>query len=70
MAGRRKWTPAELRQGQRILRDFTILFLGAFILLWQTLFVATPNPLLIGAGLVLLGLPPAFRLDARNGEDH
>jgi hypothetical protein len=55
--------PATVRAWQRIARDILIVVLGAFMLTWQTVIVALPNPLLVGAGLVLLGLPPALRLD-------
>lgn len=57
---------------QRTIRDFAVVVLGVFILVWQTVFTTAPNPLLIGAGLVLLGLPPALRveqiLNRENGE--
>jgi hypothetical protein len=44
------------------------------MLVWQTVFAHDPNPVVIGAGLVLLGLPPAFRIDnvirvRRNGNE-
>ncbi len=54
---------ASLHVWQRIIRDTVITILGAFMLVWQTVFATTPNALVIGAGLVLLGLPPAFRVD-------
>lgn len=57
---------------QRTVRDFAAVAVGVFMLVWQTVFTTTPNPLLIGAGLVLLGLPPALRVDQfisrENGE--
>lgn len=55
--------PEALRAWTRILRDFAIVIVGVFILLHETLSVGDPNPLLVGAGLVLLGLPPALRAD-------
>jgi hypothetical protein len=55
----------------RILRDAALVFVGAFILIHETLTNQEPNPVLIGAGLVLLGLPPALRADEwiRGGRD-
>lgn len=35
------------------------------MLVWQTVFAVTPNALIIGAGLVALGLPPALRIDEK-----
>lgn len=61
--------PSALRAWQRIFRDFTCVVVGAFMLVWQTVFAATPNALIVGAGLVALGLPPAFRF-AENGKDN
>lgn len=55
--------PSAARAWLRILRDFSTIAVGTFILLWQTVFVTFPNPLLIGAGLLALGLPPALRLE-------
>lgn len=55
--------PETVRSWVRIGRDTLIVVLGGFMLVWQTVFAADPNPLLVGAGLVLLGLPPALRLD-------
>lgn len=37
------------------------------MLVWQTVFAVTPNALLVGAGLVALGLPPALRLEDKLG---
>jgi hypothetical protein len=53
----------KVRAWARIARDVVITVLGAFILIWQTVFAVSTNPLLVGAGLLLLGLPPAFRVD-------
>lgn len=55
--------PDAARAWTRILRDFLCVVGGLFVLLHETLTVDAPDPLLIGAGLVLLGLPPAFRVD-------
>jgi hypothetical protein len=50
----------------RIVRDTTIVVVGTFMLIFETVFVASPNAYVIGAGLVALGLPPALRLDLRS----
>ncbi len=63
--GRNAWTPELASQWQRIFRDIVAAAVGAFMLIWQTVFVMTPNALIIGAGLVALGLPSALRLDER-----
>lgn len=55
--------PEAVRAWQRILRDFVIVALAAFILVHETITEGTPNPTLVAAGLVLLGLPPALRVD-------
>lgn len=55
--------PEIVRAWIRIVRDTLIVIIGGFMLIWQTVIAAEPNPLLVGAGLVLLGLPPALRLD-------
>lgn len=58
-----RWNPEVFKAWQRIIRDTVITILGTFMLVWQTVFVLTPQPLLVGAGLFLLGVPPALRLD-------
>lgn len=55
--------PEEARAWGRVLRDLAIVVIGAFILLHEELSARTPNPYLIAAGLVALGLPPALRAD-------
>lgn len=57
--------PEEARAWARIFRDFTIVVVGAFMLVYETVVAAEPNAYLIGAGLAALGLPPAFRLDEK-----
>lgn len=47
----------------RIFRDFAIVVVGLFILIHETLTSRAADPLRIGAGLVLLGVPPALRAD-------
>jgi len=64
--------PKEVSAWERIIRDAVVVVVGAFMLLYETVFVTTPNALIIGAGLLALGLPPALRVDEiirnRNGE--
>lgn len=59
-----------IRAWQRILRDLVIVVVGAFMLVYETVGAKEPNPYVIGAGLVALGVPPALRYDERrrNGE--
>jgi hypothetical protein len=64
------WTPELASQWQRIFRDVVAAGVGAFMLIWQTVFAMTPDPLIIGAGLVALGLPSALRLDERVRNGH
>lgn len=53
----------------RILRDLSLVAVGAFILLHEEISAVSPNPYLIAAGLAALGLPPAIRLDYRRKEN-
>lgn len=63
-------TPDDVRAWQSIFRDIVITVLAAFMLVFETVFAVDPNVYVIGAGLTLLGLPPALRLDTwrRRGE--
>ena len=56
---------------QRIIRDFATIGLGVFLFVFGTLKVNDPTllALMYGAGLTLLGLPAALRLDERRRED-
>lgn len=56
-------TPDVIRVWQGIFRDTVITLLAAFMLVFETVVVAAPNPYIVGAGLTLLGIPPALRLD-------
>lgn len=58
----------ELRGWVRILRDATLVGLGAFMLIHETL-TDEPNPIIIGAALAMFGLPAALRLDSRRDVD-
>lgn len=62
--------PKVVRDWVRILRDVAIVLVAGFMLIFETVFVRSPNPYVIGAGLTLLGIPPALRLDYlfRGGE--
>lgn len=53
----------EWRAWQRIFRDFVIVGIGAFMLIYETIAAKNPNFYLIGAGLAALGLPPTIRID-------
>ena len=55
--------PEIARAWTRIFRDFALVFLGVFMLVHETVTSRAPNPYLIAAGLVLLGVPPALRAD-------
>lgn len=59
-----------IRAWQRIARDTLIVVVGGFMLVYETIAVAVPNPYIIGAGLVAIGVPPALRYDEwrRNGD--
>lgn len=65
MADRRAWNPETAREWQRIFRDIGTSMVGWFILIWQTVIAHEPHPLLVGAGLILLGVAPALRLDEK-----
>jgi len=55
--------PEIVRAWIRILRDVAIVAVATFILVHETITSRDPNPTLVGAGLVLLGIPPALRAD-------
>ncbi len=59
------WTPESAREWLWVFRDIVSVTVGAFMLIWQTVLASHPDPLIIGAGLVALGLPPALRIDER-----
>ena len=62
--------PNVARQWVRIFRDVAITTVAAFMLIYETVVVKAPNVYIVGAGLTLLGIPPALRLDyfLRGGE--
>lgn len=57
-------TPERFSAWQTIFRDVVITILAAFILVFETVSAAEPNAYLIGAGITLLGVPAALRLDS------
>lgn len=57
--------PAVIRQWQSIFRDTLIVVVGAFILLYETMFARIVDWHLIAAALTCFGLPPALRVDLR-----
>lgn len=64
-------SPRVVREWVRIFRDIAIVFVATFMLIFETVFAPSPNVYVIGAGLTLLGIPPALRLDEvlRGGKD-
>jgi len=56
--------PRLAREWVRIFRDVAIVCTASFMLVFETVVVQAPNPYIVGAGLTLLGIPPALRLDA------
>lgn len=57
--------PDEYKAWMGIVRDAFIVLVGTFMLVYETAFVQSPNPYVIGGGLTALGLPSAIRLDLR-----
>lgn len=57
-------TPERVGAWQAIFRDVVITILAAFMLVFETVFAAVPNAYIIGAGITLLGVPAALRLDS------
>lgn len=52
-------------RGWKVLRDMLLVGLGIFMLAHETLVSSSPDPIIIGAGLALLGLPSTLRIDAK-----
>ncbi|MDQ3671683.1 MAG: hypothetical protein M3364_04490 [Actinomycetota bacterium] len=55
--------PEVVRAWLRVLRDFVIVVVAAFLLVHEALAVRAPDPTLVGAGLALLLGPAALRAD-------
>lgn len=66
---RRPLDPQAWDAWRRIFRDFICVLVGAFMLIWATVFQHPPNYLIVGGGLLALGLPLPFRVieNGRNG---
>lgn len=67
-------TPEALSAWVPIIRDLAIVLVATFMLIYEVVVKTDPNPYVIGAGLTLLGVPPALRVDTkrrqrRNGDD-
>lgn len=56
-------TPDDWRAWQRVFRDTVLVVVGAFMLIYETVWAPNPNAYLVGAGLAALGLAPVLRLD-------
>lgn len=52
----------------RILRDLLLVLGGLFILIHETVSSGPPDPVLIAAGVGLMGVPPVLRLDRSREE--
>lgn len=55
--------PEVIDQWVQIIRDLCIIVVGAFMLIYETVFTPVPNYLIVGGGLTLFGVPPALRID-------
>lgn len=64
-------TPDVARAWQRVLRDFALIAIGSFLLIFGTIWVREPTRLglILGAGMAMFGLPPFLRLDAKRRTD-
>lgn len=60
----RELSPESVQVWIRIGLSTILFFVGVGLLIWEAAFVPTPNALIVGAGLLAVGLPPAFRIDA------
>lgn len=58
-------TPETLSAWLPHIRDSVIIVIAAFMLIYEVVFKTDPNPYVIGAGLTLLGVPSALRIDAK-----
>lgn len=62
----------QVRVWQAIFRDFLVMGVATFMLVYASAFDPTHNLYVIGGGITLLGVPAAIRLDGirRRKEDH
>lgn len=58
-----RFDPDVIRAWIRVGRDIAFALLGSAMLIWETVFAPAPDPMIIAAALVVLGLPPALRID-------
>lgn len=58
-------TPEKVDPWIAIFRDLVFVLLSTFILVFETVYAHSVNPLIVGAGLTLAGVPPVVRLDGR-----
>ena len=58
----RSWSQRH-REDVKLARDTVLVSAGVWMLVHETLASSAGRPLVIGAGLLLVGLPPALRLD-------
>jgi hypothetical protein len=58
-------TPETLRAWQRVIRDFVMIVVGTFMIVFGVLTIREPTVLtvVLGAGLGMFGLPPVLRFD-------
>lgn len=56
-------TPQEWKEWINILRDLTLVTVGTFMLVYETIFVRPPSLNVLSIGAALLGIPMVVRLD-------
>lgn len=56
----RQPSPPPGQERWKLIRDILLTTVGVWMLVWQTL-SSSPQPLILGAALALLGLPAAIR---------
>lgn len=65
--------PEQVEAWRRVFRDFLIVGIGAFMLIYGTIKVKDPTilALVLGGGLTAVGLPPMLRVDEwlKSGRD-
>ena len=63
--------PEAVRAWIGVLRDLAIMAIGGFMLIHETIGFDPPSEIVVVAGLLMLGIPPALRVDhwlqKRNG---
>lgn len=61
--------PDVAKQWVRIFRDIAIVFIGVFMLVYETVFRHEADWEIVAAALTCFGLPPALRFDWTRDED-